>query len=157
MSRLIFALSFLVLTFSVAGAPAHAASKAERAKALVDKAIEHYKDVGREQALKDFNDKSSEFVQGEFYVIAAEAETGIFKAHAINSALIDNEKIRDLQDVNGVYIIREMAKAGKKNPDGSWVEYVWTHPETDDLTPKRTWVERHDDLLFMVGFYEDQK
>jgi len=148
------ALAILALVGVVPATPA-GAGKAETAKKLVDTAIAHYKDVGKQQAIKDFNDKSSRFVRDEFYVILARADNGVFKAHPINSALIDNKKIWDLKDVNGKYIIRAMVEAGKKKPGGSWVDYVWTHPETEKLTQKRTWVERHDDMLFMVGFYTD--
>jgi len=151
-------LAMAVMAAAVAIPPTSAmADKAERAQALVDEAIAHYKEVGKQKAIADFNDKSSRFVTDAFYVIVANSDegNGTFKAHAINPALIDNPKLWDLKDVNGKYIIRAMVRAGKANPDGSWVEYVWTHPETKKLAQKRTWVEKHDDLLFMVGFYED--
>jgi len=120
---------------------------------LVAKAIDHYKAVGRDEAFEDFNDKSGEYVDGEFYVIAFTKES-IFKTHAINAKLIDNAKLPGLKDVNGVTIVPTMVKAGVDNPNGGWAEYVWTDPTTKKLANKKTWVREHDDLLFGVGFYE---
>jgi cytochrome c len=124
------------------------------AMSMVDKAIAFYDANGREKALAAFSDKTNhDFVSGEFYVIAADAEKGLFLAHPINPGLVNNPKIWDLQDVNKAYIVRDMVAAGKATPDGGWTEYVWTHPETKKLTPKKTYVKAHDGLLFMVGYY----
>ena len=133
---------------------APALASESRSQELVDAAIVHYDDVGREAAFADFMETESDWVEGEFYVIVAEADSGVFKAHAINPKLIDNEKLWDLQDVNKKFIIRDMVESGKTAPDGGWTEYVWTNPATKKLANKRTYVRKHDELLFMVGYYE---
>jgi len=146
------ALAAIVITF-MATAQARAADECAAAPGLVDKAIDHFKAVGKEKSFADFMDKSNkEWVNGEIYVIVSSMD-GIFKAHAINPKLIDNPDLPGLKDVNGVLIIQEMIKAGKSNPAGGWAKYTWTHPETKKLAPKQTWVKANGDLLFMVGCY----
>jgi len=131
-----------------------AAASSDRAQELVDKAITHYDASGRDGAFADFMNKDSDWVEGEFYVIVANASDGLFKVHAINPKLIDNAKLWDLQDVNKTFIIRDMVASGESAPDGGWTEYVWTNPATSKLANKRTYVRKHDELLFMVGYYE---
>ncbi|OAN50740.1 hypothetical protein A6A04_17460 [Paramagnetospirillum marisnigri] len=132
---------------------AQAADECPAAQALVDKAIAHYKAVGQEKSYADFMNKDNkDWVNGELYVIVSTMD-GIFKAHAINPKLIDNQQLPMLKDTNGVLIIQEMIKAGKSGPGGAWAKYTWTHPETKKLAPKHTWVKPNGDLLFMAGCY----
>lgn len=129
------------------------ADECDAAKALVDKAITHYQSAGKDKAFADFMDKgNAEWVNGELYVIVSTMD-GIFKVHAINPKLIDNPKLPELKDTNGVFIIQEMIKTGKENPGGAWAKYTWTHPETKKLAPKQTWVKVKDNMLFMAGCY----
>jgi len=147
---MMFAFLFLLpfVSFDV-----QAADKSTIAKGLVEKAISHYKEVGYDKARESFNDKTGQYVDGEFYVIIFTKE-GIFKTHAINPKLIDNVKLPALKDVNGKVILTEMVNAGVNNPNGGWAEYTWTNPATKKLAPKKTWVREYDDKLFGVGYYE---
>jgi len=133
---------------------AQAQDKAAISKELVDKAIALYDEVGQDSSFATFNDKNSEFVFDEYYVIVADGEKGTFLTHAINPKLINNPKLWDLQDVNSKFIIRGMVETGKSSPDGGWSNYTWTHPETKKLAEKKTWVKAHGDKIFMVGYYE---
>ena len=148
MSRLIA----ITLAF-VLGATAAAADECTTAQSMVEKAVAHYKEVGKQKAYADFMNKDDKtWIDGELYVIVAAAD-GTFKAHAINPKLIDNPAVMDLKDVNGVVIVREMVASGREHPDGGWVKYTWTHPVTKKLAPKQTWVKAFDGQLFMVGCY----
>ncbi|MEW5728093.1 MAG: cache domain-containing protein [Pseudomonadota bacterium] len=130
------------------------ADECASAQALTDKAIAHYKAVGKDKAFADFMNKDNpDWVNGELYVIVSSME-GIFKVHAINPKLIDNPSLPALKDTNGVMIIQEMIKTGKESGDkGGWAKYTWTHPVSKKLAPKHTWVKTHDGQLFMVGCY----
>lgn len=129
------------------------ADECATAQALVDKAVVHYTQVGKEKAFADFMNKDNkDWVSGELYVIVSTTD-GIFKVHAINPKLIDNPQLPSLKDTNGVLIIQEMIKTGRDTPQGGWAKYTWTHPETKKLAPKQTWVKLHDGQLFMVGCY----
>ncbi|MBI2239772.1 MAG: cache domain-containing protein [Magnetospirillum gryphiswaldense] len=149
----------LVKTAMIAGAMLLAqfgvaqADECATAQTLVDKAIGHYAAVGKEKSFADFMNKDNkEWVDGELYVIVSTMD-GIFKVHAINPKLIDNDKLPALKDTNGVMIIQEMIRVGKETPAGGWAKYTWTHPETKKLAPKQTWVKVKDNQLFMVGCY----
>lgn len=146
------AAAFALLAAGLTAGPA--AASADQAQALVDKAISHYDMAGRDSAFADFMNKDGDWVDGEFYVIVANASDGLFKVHPINPKLIDNAKLWDLQDVNKAFIIRDMVAAGESTPDGGWTEYVWANPATARLAKKRTYVHKHEQLLFMVGYYE---
>lgn len=136
-----------------AQAGAALADECATAQGLVDKAIAHYKGVGKEKAFADFMNKDNkDWVNGELYVIVS-ALDGIFKVHAVNPKLIDNVQLPQLKDVNGVLIIQEMIRVGKETPNGGWAKYIWTHPETKKLAPKHTWVKVADNQLFMAGCY----
>lgn len=138
---------------AIAMSGAARADECTNAQALVDKAITHYKAVGKEKSFADFMNKDNkEWVSGELYVIVATMD-GIFKVHAINPKLIDNPQLPSLKDTNGVMIIQEMIKTGKETPQGGWAKYTWTHPETKKLAPKQTWVKVQDGQLFMAGCY----
>jgi signal transduction histidine kinase len=141
-----------VIAVALQTGAAHA-DECSTAQSLVDKAVAHYKSVGKEKAFADFMNKDNkEWVNGELYVIVSTMD-GIFKVHAINPKLIDNPQLPSLKDTNGVMIIQEMIKTGKENANGGWAKYTWTHPETKKLAPKQTWVKVHDGQLFMVGCY----
>lgn len=127
----------------------------DEAKALVDRAIAHYRAVGRDKAFADFNDNKGAFVDRDMYVLVADFN-GVFLSHGANRGLI-NKNLTDLKDVNGRFIVREMIEAAKTKPDGSWVEYVWTNPTTKKLDPKKTWIKAEGDILFGVGVYDQSK
>lgn len=103
----------LLLTFLVFPLSALHATEAQQKQAmeLVDKAIEHYKKVGFDEAKKSFEDKNGAFVDGQWYVIIFTKE-GIFKTHAHNQKLVDNPRLPALKDVNGRVILDEMVNAG---------------------------------------------
>lgn len=155
MKRFALTLAVLVLlplftTASVLAAELSAPEK--KAQEWVAKAIEFYKENGKEAALAAFNDKEGAFVDGDYYVIVCDLD-GVFLAHGVNQGLV-SKNLYDLKDVEGTYIIRDMIATGKaKGAEGGWTEYVWTRPETKKLQKKRTWVVMIDDLLFMTGVY----
>lgn len=142
----------VLAVFGLSGT-ARAAEDCAVAQEMVDKAIAHYKAVGKEKSYADFMDKDNRnWVRGESHVIVSTMD-GIYKAHALNPGLVDNQRVPELKDINGVMIVLEMVKAGKSNPAGAWAKYTWTHPETRRLAPKQVWVKADGDLLFMVGCY----
>lgn len=134
------------------GAGAAQADECKAAQGLVDKAIAHYKAVGKEKSFADFGNKENkDWVDGELYVIVSSTD-GIFKSHP-NKGLVDNPKLPGLKDVNGVMIIQEMIRVGKETPGGGWAKYTWDNPVSKKLAAKHTWVKLHDDQLFMAGCY----
>ena len=136
--------------FALPAGPGAKAATPEEAKALVKKAIEHWKDVGREQAMEDFNSGEKPWIDPPLYVIVYDKD-GRFHTH-VNPGLRDIN-LWDLQDINGKYIIRGMVDAAVSNENGGWTNYVWENPATGKQEQKWTWCEEHDDMLFGVGAY----
>lgn len=128
-------------------------STPEAAQAMVDRAIAHYDAVGEEQAFADFSNASGAFVDGELYVIVCTSD-GIYKTHAHNAALIDNDILMDIQDVNGAYPVRRIVQSLADHPEGGWVDYVWVNPANEALENKRVYVAEHAGYAFAVGYYE---
>ena len=150
LSAIIFSLLCFTFTFSANAAD----EKEQKAVAMVNLAIEHYKKVGKEKATIDFNDKENKsFVDGEFYIILSTME-GIAVSHPVNPKMIGNRAGLDLKDINGTYIIRSMVEVAQTNPSGGWTSYIWTHPDTKKLASKKTYVKVYDNMIFMVGYYD---
>lgn len=158
---MLFRTLFVVLTLLAVTAlsPARAAGdiigSPEDAVAMVDRAIAFYKEVGQEAALAEFGNKQGKFIDRDLYIYVANPD-GTIRSHAYNHGLV-NKNLWDLKDVNGVFITREFVESGKNNPDGGWISYTWTNPTTKKLDPKKTFVKRHDNLLFMVGIYDQSR
>ena len=157
MTRRFFALAGTVLLAAAAFAPGSASaqvrSTADEAQALVEQAVAHYDAVGEAQAFADFNDASGSFVENDLYVIICTLE-GIYRTHAHNAALIDNDILWDIQDVNGDFPVRRIVESAQNSPEGGWVEYVWVNPVNEALETKRVYVAQHAGYAFAVGYYE---
>ena len=119
---------------------------------MVDAAIAHYDDVGEEQAFADFNNPDGAFVDGELYVIVCDMD-GIYHTHAHNDALIHNDLLWDIQDVNGDFPVRNIVGSAQNTPEGGWAEYIWVNPVNEALEQKRVYVVSHNSYAFAVGYY----
>ena len=134
-------------------ATAQVRSTPDQAEALVERAIAHYDAVGEAQAFADFNDAAGAFVENDLYVIVCTLE-GIYRTHAHNAALIDNDILWDIQDVNGNFPVRRIVESAQSSPGGGWVDYVWVNPVNEALETKRVYVAGHAGYAFAVGYYE---
>ena len=115
-------------------------------KALVDEAIERYKEDGRQATIDYYN--TTESVDGQWYVFIVGPD-GVTIAH-------HNERFRGRDpslrvDATGYFYGDDLLAA---TGDGRWVDYVLENPETGRNQQKHTWVVRHDGLLFASGWYE---
>ncbi|CAK0744340.1 Histidine kinase [Azospirillaceae bacterium] len=153
MVRMFFATLLTLLTL-LSGQPARAVEvgSESEAKALVDRAIAYYKEVGREVAFAEISNNKGKFVDRDLYVLVSDMN-GVFLAHGANKGLI-NKSLLELKDVNGKLIVRSMVDAAKAVPSGSWVDYVWTNPTTKKLESKKTWIKAEGDIFFGVGVYD---
>ena len=119
----------------------------EDATAMVKKAVVFYKQNGREAALKEFSNKTGQFVKGELYLTVWSPD-GTQIAHGANEKLIGKNLI-DLKDPDGKEFVKEFIKI-KEN---GWVEYKWTHPVSKKIAPKKVYLEKVDDILIGAGVY----
>lgn len=128
-------------------------STPQEAEALIQRAIAHYDEVGEAQAFEDFSNPNGDFIENDLYVIVCTME-GIYKTHAYNAALIDNDVLWDIQDVNGIFPVRRIVTSAQEDPEGGWIDYVWVNPVNEALEEKHVYVVAHAGYAFAVGYYE---
>ncbi len=151
MKRGLNILSIAVLALIFVTASAAQAGVPEDAKALAQKAAAHYKKVGKEKAIADFQNPQGPFVKGELFIVVQDFK-GIVYSHA-NKGLIGQNHL-NLKDPTGKYFVQEMVEICKTKGSG-WTSYSWTNPATKKVQPKKTWVQRveGEDLYVLCGFY----
>ena len=125
----------------------------EEAKALLTKAIEHYKQVGRKQALDDFNSQKAPWLDRDLYV-----------------ACLDSKHVLVANGGYPQYVGKTMldwtkAKSGKPLGQALWdaasgggteiVEWIWLNPLSHVLENKAGLAQKADaDIACTVGYYK---
>lgn len=127
------------------------ASPKESAVALVKKGVLHVKEVGKEKALADFNDKNGKFVKGELYVFAYNLQ-GTIIAHPMNPKLI-GRNMSEVTDADGKFFTKDFI-ATVNGPGKGWVDYRWTNPVSKKIEAKSSYVEKAGDILVGCGIYK---
>ena len=120
------------------------------AKAMLDKAVAHYKSVGRKQALADFNGKNAPFYDRDLYVVCFDSNqtivaNGGFPQYVGMSANL-------LKDAQGNSVGKQGWDVVQKNGEGS-VKYDWINPMTRKPEPKITFFAKAGDDVCGVGAY----
>ena len=117
-------------------------------KALVNKAIERYKNEGLDATVAYH--KSMESVDGAWYVFILD-ENYIIISHPTRPERIGIDvSSPDGTDVTGYHYGAEMITATE---EGKLVSYQYLNPSTGNIESKDTWIVRHDGLLFASGWY----
>ena len=124
----------------------------DEAKAMLEKATEHYNSVGRKQALADFTAKTAPFSDRDLYVfcISSDGRTtanGGFPQYVGTSA-------DALRDADGKPLGRRLLHAGSKG-EGS-VEYRWMNPVTHQVEHKIAFVRKAGEDVCGVGTYNSE-
>lgn len=143
------ALVCTVATLAHAADPKHATK--DEAQAMVKKAVAHYKKVGKEKALADFNAKSGPFIDRDLYVYTSDM-TGKVTSHGANEKLLGRD-LMQLKDADGKLFIVEIldrAKAGKSG----WTDYKWANPLSKEIEAKTAYCEPHDAQVICAGAYQ---
>ena len=143
--RKLFAFIALGIAFASAG---HAAVSPDEAKALVDKAVAHIKQVGAEQAFKEFNDPAGTWVKGELYLLAYDYQGN-------NLVLGSNPKMNgknlwDIKSPDGKFVVREFVEVAKTKGSG-WVDYQGSNPESKKIENKTTYIIKVPGMDAMIG------
>ena len=145
----------LLLAAGVSCAPQESAPPAERgtpaeAEAMLSRAIAHYEEVGRSQALADFTAKQAPFFDRDLYVFCYGAD-GTVVAHGADASRIGT-RYAEVQDVDGKAFGNEIWEVGNR-PGGGTVAYKWLNPATGRVEPKISTVRKVGDDVCGVGFY----
>ncbi len=137
----------------VLSCPALAADKGtpEEAKALLTKAVAHYKEVGRETALKDFANKTGPYVDRDLYLWCMNKEH-IITHHTMVPPLIgkSGETAKDAEGkVFSPGVTDEALAKGTAT-----VAYKFSNPVTKQIEAKTALAQKvSDDEVCAVGYY----
>ena len=127
-------------------------STVEQAQELLDKAVSEVKKVGASAAIKAFNDPKGGFIRGDLYVFVVGLTDGNYRASGAAPQL-SGQNASELHDAAGKPMIQEMIALAKQKGNGQ-VNYVWLNPATNAVEPKHSVIQRVDDMLLGVGYYE---
>ena len=131
------------------GASAAERGTPEEAKAMLAKAVAHYKSAGRKQALADFNSKKAPFVDRDLYVFCIGPDhvtiaNGGFPSYVGTS-------VDTLKDADGKDLGKALLDAAGKN-EGS-VKYRWLNPVSQKTEAKVSFVQKVEGDVCGVGAY----
>ena len=121
---------------------------AARTAAYVQEAIEYYKSNGLEATIARYS--SPESLDGQWGLTLAD-ENDILRVAPLATHLIGT-------DLKGLAMPRraigvEMTEA---TDEGTWISYIFPNVRSSETLYAHTWAVRHDGLLFMSRYYDDQ-
>lgn len=121
---------------------------AKMVKQQVAAALARYQEVGQ-QVFDEISKTDGDYIDGELYVFVLDAE-GVSLAHAANPSLV-GQNLYNLKDSTGTFIVQGILETA--SPEGAWGDYLFENPLTGNEEPKRSWVVKHDGLIFGSGYY----
>lgn len=140
------------LLFALAAGALFAADRGSPAEALLQRAIAHYKSVGRQQALSDFTAKKPPFGNGDLYVVCFRHDHTV----VANGGFPQNVGTPGdlLKDVHG----KGVAEAGwnAASTNGGVVRYRWINPVTHKLETKVAIFAKVGEDVCGVGVYNPE-
>jgi len=125
----------------------------EEASAMLELAVAHYEEVGREQALADFTSGEAPFVDRDLYVFCYGPDRTI-SAHGVDATLV-GVNFDELRDVDGKAFGTEIWDVGSR-PGGGSVAYQWLNPVDGTVEPKISAVRKVGEDVCGVGAYGGQ-
>jgi cytochrome c len=147
-----WALAFSIVA-SLAGAPALADDRGtpDQAKALVEKAAAHIKDVGADKAFADFNDPKGGYQDRDLFVFVYGPDGTILCVPGVPA--LKGRDANVLKDVDGKEFGKLIIATASANAVGGWAEYRMTNPVTKKVEPKKTYAVKAGDYVLGVGAY----
>ena len=146
-----------IVTLAIVGlALALAAQSGERgtpaeAKAMLEKAVTHYKAVGRTQALADFNAKKAPFSDRDLYVFCIGPD-GLLVANGGYPSYV-GQPVDLLKDANGKALGKSLMDAAGSARIGV-VEYPHINPVSHKPEAKVSFVQKVGKDVCGVGAYK---
>ena len=121
---------------------------AARTAAYVQEAIEYYKSNGLEATIAHYSSPDS--LDGQWGLTLADKDDVLHVAPLAKHLVGTN--LKDLTMPRRA-IGEEMAAATE---EGIWINYIFPNVRSSETLYAHTWAVRHDGLLFMSRFYDDQ-
>jgi cytochrome c len=122
----------------------------DQAKAMLAKAIAHYKEVGRAKALADFTGKKPPFADRDLYVVCLGPDHTIVAHGAFPQFVGSSSDL--LKDADGKPLGAALWDAAQGKGDGA-VRYRWLNPVSGKSEPKVSFVQKAGDDACLVGAY----
>ena len=119
------------------------------AKALLSKAVAHYKAVGRKQALGDFMNRKGGFIDRDLYVACIDADHVTVANGGYPSYV--GTSVDAIKDADGKPLGKTLWETGSKG-EGS-VAYRWLNPLSHKTEDKVSFVQKAGDDVCVVGAY----
>jgi cytochrome c len=123
------------------------------AKAMLQKAVEHYKTVGRKQALADFNKKKPPFGDRDLYVACFGPDHRITANGAFPHLVGQSADL--IRDADGKSVGQEGWDLASKNGEAT-LRYKWMNPVTHKMEQKITFFQKTGDDVCGVGAYNPE-
>jgi cytochrome c len=125
---------------------------ADEAKAHLQKAVAHYKEVGRAKALEDFTGKKAPWVDRDLYVGCMDDVKHILVANGAFPNYV-GQSLDGTKDLNGKPLGQSFAEAAAKGGIQQ-VAWHWFNPVTGKMEKKISLVQKVDDnTSCSVGYY----
>jgi cytochrome c len=141
----------IVLAALTIARPADARTAAE-VTALVERAVAHIREVGRDRAFADFSRPDGGFVDGELYIFCQDA-SGVVVAHGGNPKIV-GQNMADVRGPDGKLANVEINQVGLTQGSG-WLEFRWPNPATKRIELKAAYVVKIDDhTVCGSGYYK---
>jgi len=154
---LILSIGCIVLVFAIeepisaANVSFGAASNETELISFVESAVAHAKEVGKDNAIKDFMDLNGPWVKGDVYIFAHD-----FNGTALSLPYMPKEvgtNRSDIKNDQGAYINREMRSIALNG--GGFYEYNYRNPISNQTEPKLGYVMKVDDTWWLgAGIYK---
>ncbi len=149
--RIVFLLSLMTIVALPVLATFEAPTNETELKSFVESAVAHVKEVGKEQAIKDFMNLNSSWVRGDVYIFADDFN-GTTLVLPYSSKEVGTNRL-DTKNDQGVYVNREI-HAIARNGSGFY-EYRWKNPISNQTEQKISYVTKVDDTwLLGAGIYK---
>jgi methyl-accepting chemotaxis protein len=123
---------------------------AEEAMALVQRAIEHRAQTGREAFANRITDPAQNFYDRDMYVFALD-RSGAYRAFGGKPEKVGS-RVQDIPGVDGAALLEAIVSQAELEP--GWVEYDITNPQTGTVQTKMSYVTQVDDLYVGCGVYK---
>ena len=144
-------IALAVLTCAASPGLAATRGTPTEAQEMLRKAVDHYKEAGRKQALADFNAGKAPFRDRDLYVFCVAGDRTIVANGAFPSYV--GTSADKLVDTKGNPLGEALWIAAAKTPTGS-IQYPMLNPATGKVEQKTTLYSKPaDDLICGVGAY----
>lgn len=148
-SRVVFASVVMLLVCAIT-AMAQPRATLDEAKAMLQKAVDHYNKVGRKQALADFTAKKAPFVDRDLYVVCI-GPGGIVTAHGA-LAMYVGQSADALKDATGHPVGSTIWNTGSTKGSGS-INFDMLNPVSKQVEPKTSVFQKVGEDVCAVGAY----